>query len=84
MNKESVMNKRAKSPAVIAAENLLECKHVLRKVIFEVFKISIDHTEIVSHYYQTQEDLDKEIAEYMGWNWQEPHELKEVVNHESI
>lgn len=82
MNEESLMNKRAKSPAVIAAKNLLECKHVLRKGIFKVFQTSIDETEIVSHYYQTQENLDKEITEYMGWNWQEPDELKEVINHE--
>lgn len=78
MNEESAMNKRTKLPAVSAAENLLECKHILRKGIFEVFKISIDDTEIVSHYYQTQENLDKEIAEYMGWNWQEPKESTEV------
>lgn len=82
MNEESVMNKRIKLPAVSVAKNLLECKHVLRKGIFEVFKISIDDTEIISHYYQTQENLDKEITEYMGWKWQEPDELKEVINHE--
>lgn len=78
MNKELVMNKRIKLPAVSVAKNLLECKHILRKGIFKVFQTSIDETEIVSHYYQTQENLDKEITEYMGWNWQEPKESTEV------
>ena len=78
MNKESVMNKRIKLPAVSVAKNLLECKHILRKGIFKVFQTSINEAEIVSHYYQTQENLDKEITEYMGWNWQMPKESTEV------
>lgn len=36
-------------------EGYRELKHYLRKVVFETFKVTIDDTETVEHYFKTQD-----------------------------
>lgn len=64
------------------AEGFRDYKHRLRKLMFEGYKLRIDDLQRVDRYFCNQEQLNKKITEYMGWKWQEPDELKEVINHE--
>ena len=51
-------------------EGYRELKHYLRKVVFETFKVTIDDTETVEHYFKTQDTMDRYICKTMEWKYE--------------
>lgn len=54
-----------------ACEWIVAFKYALRKAIFEDYKVTIDDTKTVEHYYRSQANLDRELCKKMGWDYEQ-------------